>query len=321
MSKSTHSANTKPTRIKKSCRRCGADIFVKQSHAKTEGIYCSRLCQAEDYRIRFQGGNNPHFSNASHRVCENCGRDYSSYQKKSRFCSVACRSSSTVWRQEMSEISSQIAAKKPKVIHAKQRFLPLRADNRKNHVCIICDSRFRSHKEIQDTCSRTCANRLRYRDSPLYPCAVCGVGFRCAPSKVRYRQRATCSDECHTKHRSGKQKGSKSHRWQGGKTSEAMIIRNSKDYRDWRKSVYDRDDYTCQICQVRGGKLTAHHIREFAKHPELRLTVSNGITLCWPCHCKIKGREEQYEESFYAITVVCYSADDAIRVIENYYGV
>ena len=34
----------------------------------------------------------------------------------------------------------------------------------------------------------------------------------------------------------------------------------------------------------RGGNLRAHHVQPFAKHPERRFDVANGITLCHPCH-------------------------------------
>lgn len=78
--------------------------------------------------------------------------------------------------------------------------------------------------------------------------------------------------------------GEKSHLWEGGKTSQAMKIRNSLEYRLWRESVFKRDNWTCIWCGKRGGKLNADHIKPFSLFPELRFAIDNGRTLCLDCH-------------------------------------
>jgi hypothetical protein len=72
--------------------------------------------------------------------------------------------------------------------------------------------------------------------------------------------------------------------WKGGVTPERIRVRNSDDYAAWRTEVFTRDDYVCQRCGSRGGSLTAHHMDSFADHPNKRLDVGNGVTLCESCH-------------------------------------
>lgn len=61
-------------------------------------------------------------------------------------------------------------------------------------------------------------------------------------------------------------------------------IRASVEYKAWRTAVFERDDYTCQMCQKRGGVIQADHIKSFALYPELRFDINNGRTLCLECH-------------------------------------
>jgi len=75
--------------------------------------------------------------------------------------------------------------------------------------------------------------------------------------------------------------------WGGFKESINSLVRKSVYYQNWRKSVFERDDYTCQKCNKKGSYLHAHHIKQFSKYPELRFNIDNGITLCKDCHIKI----------------------------------
>ena len=89
-----------------------------------------------------------------------------------------------------------------------------------------------------------------------------------------------------SKQRLGKLIGEDNPNWRGGTTKEAQKIRTSKRYKRWRSSVFFRDNYTCTECGSYGGELNADHIKPFALYPELRFDVSNGRTLCVPCHKK-----------------------------------
>lgn len=60
--------------------------------------------------------------------------------------------------------------------------------------------------------------------------------------------------------------------------------RDCPEYKEWRASVYKRDNYTCQICGKKGGKLNAHHLESFSSNKVLQLVESNGVCMCEPCH-------------------------------------
>ncbi len=64
--------------------------------------------------------------------------------------------------------------------------------------------------------------------------------------------------------------------------AEGRLRRNG--IRIWRNNIFKRDNYTCQICLVRGGHLNAHHIFNWKDNLELRVDLNNGITLCKKCH-------------------------------------
>ena len=71
-----------------------------------------------------------------------------------------------------------------------------------------------------------------------------------------------------------------------GRHSGKTPIKQSIEYKLWRKAVFERDNYTCKHCNERGGELQADHIKPQSVFPELRLDLNNGQTLCRPCHLK-----------------------------------
>jgi 5-methylcytosine-specific restriction endonuclease McrA len=72
--------------------------------------------------------------------------------------------------------------------------------------------------------------------------------------------------------------------WKGGISRTYKIGYYSTEYKEWRKKVFERDDYTCQDCGIKNTYLTAHHIKSFTYYPELRFDLDNGKALCEDCH-------------------------------------
>jgi 5-methylcytosine-specific restriction endonuclease McrA len=117
--------------------------------------------------------------------------------------------------------------------------------------------------------------KLKYR-------CECGNDSHIAFAKFQSGQRC---DKCRAKKISEKLRGPNASNWDQTRTMEERIKdRRYPEYYEWRRNVFERDDFTCQICGIRGSKLNAHHIQSFAKFPDLRTDVSNGVTLCSSCH-------------------------------------
>jgi predicted restriction endonuclease len=79
--------------------------------------------------------------------------------------------------------------------------------------------------------------------------------------------------------------------WKGGVSkknrTERKLLMATVEYRIWRTSVFRRDNYTCQFCGITGVYVEADHIKSYADYPDLRLDISNGRTLCKPCHLDV----------------------------------
>ncbi len=112
-----------------------------------------------------------------------------------------------------------------------------------------------------------------------------------------------------SKFRSGRPRpeirGSNCYNWKGGITPINKLIRNSLEYKLWRESVFERDNWTCIWCGAKSGKgkhieLHADHIKPFALFPELRFAIDNGRTLCIDCHRKTPSFSNRWiKKEFY----------------------
>ncbi len=86
-----------------------------------------------------------------------------------------------------------------------------------------------------------------------------------------------------------------------GENNVNKLLRGCRSYIHWRKEIFRKDNFICQRCKKRGGKLEVHHIVPFRKLVKI-YSINNieqgcnceqlwnenlGITLCFKCHKKV----------------------------------
>lgn len=190
---------------------------------------------------------------------------------------------------------------------------------KKSRSCVICAKEFFVHQSAIDRgrakyCSLKCRGlgtsgskcplwrNKDYKDPDYFKkayelsktecekvCMFCNLTYLARKDTKSYTQKF-CSYDCCWKHQkfTTKTKAITQSKIEY-KRRQALQVSGATNY--WRICVYKRDNFTCQHCGLLvgknpNGKLHAHHILAWAKYPELRWEISNGITLCPPCHKK-----------------------------------
>ncbi len=177
-------------------------------------------------------------------------------------------------------------------LHPLLRTLGSKRRKGKIFICPQCNVEFyrRPCDVSGQCCSLKCKHAYQARNKVVLFCVICGKEFHVSPS---YKNKRTCCRVCTGKYHSQIARAKRESKPPCFREYKALHL--GAELRDWRKSVFLRDNYTCRWtdCEVRGGYLEAHHIRRFKEYPSLRLVLDNGITLCREHHNKTRNREEK----------------------------
>lgn len=147
-------------------------------------------------------------------------------------------------------------------------------------TCQICGKQFKGNKYNSNKyCSRECYLKDHSIKNKERICPTCNKKFIAESSEDKY-----CSWECYNKNRH-MPKGEDHWNWKGG-ISITNDHRDSYEYKNWRQSVFSRDNFRCTKCGSKE-KINAHHILSWKYYPEKRYDIDNGITLCEKCHIQL----------------------------------
>lgn len=196
-------------------------------------------------------------------ICETCSKEFSYYRstlrgKDARFCSRKCIKYQA-WNKGKIKYSS----------------------------CQNCGKQVRAWRKY---CSSKCfQEKVDY--SSFLPKSMSGENNPCwtggkpkcvdCGKKLSTYKSVRCS-KCNGIYLSG----SNSPKWRGGVTEVDRLDR-VKFRKKIQKKVFERDDYTCQMCGEKWCALQVDHIQPWAEYVELRFDINNCRTLCMACHYKI----------------------------------
>lgn len=84
-----------------------------------------------------------------------------------------------------------------------------------------------------------------------------------------------------------------------GSSPERQRIYSRAEWRSFVASIYKRDGYRCRRCETPRTptiRFHAHHVKSWARHPELRMEETNVVTLCAPCHRWVHSKKNERKE-------------------------
>ena len=261
----------------KKCTKCGEILFRNEfyNNKKSPSGLSSQCKECSNSKYT--------------HTCEQCGKEFKSDKKSSKFCSRECQGK---WQTE-----TRTGENNP-------------CYNRIKCNCDYCGKEINKtlteyNKNKNHFCNRECQGKwksenLTGENNPSWQggnikcnCDYCGKEIEKLPSHIKNNKHTFCSQECKNKWRSKFERGENHPHYNPNITQEEREQERSySEYKDWRKEVYERDNYTCQCCgDNKGHNLNAHHIYGYTEHKDLRTDVDNAVTLCEDCH---KRYHKQY---------------------------
>lgn len=134
----------------------------------------------------------------------------------------------------------------------------------------------------------------------------CSCGNITIVSSTNLVRKSTRSCGCFKTKINKKRKGELNPNWNTNLTTEKREQRKQRhtesEYVEWRKKVYKRDNYICQVTGIKGnGNICVHHLESWHANKNLRFEILNGITILQSIHKffhKLYGNRNNTKQQF-----------------------
>ena len=208
-------------------------------------------------------------------VCESCNNELDHRTKANRFCSLSC-----YWNS-MKGIDPWENGRR--ILKGKDHW---NWGNRKEYskLCLDCGEERKSRYSLR---CKSCNNRIlktgtKHSEEHKRKISEGNKGRQCywLGKKMSLETREKMSSS----HKALVMAGIHP-RWKGGVTLKEQLER-SRFRMTIQKRVFERDNYTCQLCGEQQD-LQVDHIQSWAEYIELRFSMDNCRTLCKSCHYQI----------------------------------
>jgi hypothetical protein len=151
--------------------------------------------------------------------------------------------------------------------------------NKCSGLTFLSYSELKIYVESNSDCKLISNSYANCEEMLLFECN-CGTKFQTSYLRFKFQNKRQCN-KCGIK----KMSGPNNPQYKPALTEEYRNSRRrTKNDDKFRKEVFERDNYTCQCCGIRGNKLNAHHLNGFHWFEAGRFDPNNGITLCNKCH-------------------------------------
>ncbi len=171
--------------------------------------------------------------------------------------------------------------------------------------CAVCGKKiWRSKSQVTSKyqfCSRDCSYKgrsLGYVERTITKpyntvksleeekqCLLCHTNFFTRKTKQKY-----CTRHCFEQSHKERMRGSNNPSYIDGRSKNTRCYRGD-DWKDIRKKIYERDQWTCQDCgkHCEGREIQCHHIIPYKETQDN--SEDNLVTLCVSCHGKYGGKK------------------------------